>query len=340
MNPLSSPSTQHAAVTRVRFQAGDAGTAIPVGISSCLLGEAVRFDGGHRHSAFCTENLAPWFAFVPVCPENAIGLGTPRESIHLRRHGDGSVRLVGTKSGRDHTEPMENYATQQSRQLAQLCGYVVAKRSPSCSIERIRIYTEAGTPEAGNTTAGLYMQRFMQMNPLVPVEEDGRLQDAALRENFISRVFVLWRWRQLRAEGVTAERLLAFHAAHKYLLMAHNTVVYRQLGRLLADLASTDLDVLADEYIAALMPALSQPVTRKGHTNVLQHISGYFRERLPVSHRQRLQEVIDDYRLDIVPLAAPMTLLLHFLADFPDDYLAQQIYLNPYPERLRLRAFQ
>jgi uncharacterized protein YbgA (DUF1722 family)/uncharacterized protein YbbK (DUF523 family) len=316
------------------------GVGIPVGVSSCLLGEAVRFDGGHRHTPHCTEDFAPWFAFVPVCPENAIGLGTPRESIHLRRHADGSVRLVGTKSGNDHTAPMEAFAAQRARELNGLCGYVVAKRSPSCSIERIRVYSAAGTPEAGNTTAGLYMQRFMAANPLVPVEEDGRLNDPALRENFISRVFVLQRWRQLRADGVTAAALLDFHANHKYLLMAHSVVAYRRLGRLLADLAVADLDTFADAYIAELMPALSRPATRKGHANVLQHIAGYFRERLPAHHRQRLQALIDEYRLGNLPLAAPLTLLQHFLADFPDPYLARQVYLAPYPECLRLRAFQ
>lgn len=319
---------------------GEGAPAIPVGISSCLLGAAVRFDGGHRRTAYCTDDLARWFAFEPVCPEMGIGLGTPRESIHLRRREDGAVRLVGTKSGRDHTDAMTAFADERANTLNHLCGYVVAKRSPSCSLERIRIYDANGVPEAGKDSSGLYLQRFMRANPLVPVEEDGRLNDAVLRENFISRVFVLWRWRQLRAAGVTAARLIEFHSAHKYLLMAHSVVVYRRLGVQLADLAGVDINAAADDYIHALMPALSSPVTRKGHTNVLQHIAGYFRERLPAHHRARLHAVIDDYRLGNLPLAAPMTLLQHFLADFPDDYLARQVYLAPYPEQLRLRAFQ
>lgn len=316
-----------------------AGPDIPVGISSCLLGEQVRFDGGHRRDEYCTGELSRWFSFVPVCPENAIGMGTPREAIQLRRRADGEVRLVGNRSGKDHTDAMSAYADEQSARLARLCGYVVARRSPSCSIERIRIHAADGTPEAGSNEPGLYMQRFMRANPLVPVEEDGRLNDPALRENFICRVFVLARWRRLRAEGLTAARLLAFHAAHKYLLMAHSVEAYRQLGRLLADLSADDIDAVADHYIATLMPALSSPVSRRAHTNVLQHIAGYFRERLPDEHRRRLHAVIEEYRQGDLPLAAPLTLLQHFLADFPDDYLAQQVYLAPYPGRLRLRAF-
>lgn len=311
---------------------------IPVGISECLLGAPVRFDGGHRHAEYCTGELADWFAWTPVCPEMAIGMGAPREAIHLRRRDDGAVRLVGVKSGHDHTDAMNEFSGMQSAALANLCGYVVAKRSPTCSLERVRIYRADGVPERENTS-GLYLQRFMAANPLVPVEEDGRLNDPELRENFVMRVFVLWRWRQLRAAGMTAARLIDFHAAHKYLLMAHSIRTYRELGRLLADLAGADLDAIADIYIAALMHGLQKPVTRKGHSNVLQHIAGYFRDKLPPAHRQRLATVIDDYRRGLLPLSAPLTLLNHFLADFPDDYLARQVYLAPHPETLRLRAF-
>jgi uncharacterized protein YbgA (DUF1722 family)/uncharacterized protein YbbK (DUF523 family) len=338
MSPINVSAQDQVAGSRA--SAGRSAAAIPVGISSCLLGESVRFDGGHRRTAYCTDELAHWFAFEPTCPEMAIGLGTPRESIHLRRRADGEVRLVGTKSARDHTDAMLQFAAEKVPALAHLCGYVVAKRSPSCSIERIRIHAANGMPEAGNDSAGLYMQQFMRVNPLVPVEEDGRLNDPSLRENFVSRVFVLWRWRQLRAAGVTAARLIEFHSAHKYLLMAHSVASYRRLGVQLADLSGVDINTLADEYIHLLMPALARPVSRKGHANVLQHIAGYFREKLPANHRARLHDVIDEYRRGLVPLAAPLTLLRHFLADFPDDYLARQVYLAPYPEQLRLRAFQ
>ena len=311
---------------------------IPVGISACLLGATVRFDGGHKHSDYCTRDLGRWFAWESVCPENAIGLGTPRESIHLRRRDDGDIRLLGTKSGSDHTDAMVAFANGKAAELSALCGYVVAKRSPTCGLERIKVYTAAGMPDRGDAT-GLYTQIFMAANPLVPVEDEGRLHDPQLRENFVTRVFVLWRWRQLRAAGVTAYALVEFHAAHKYLLMAHSVPAYRAAGRLLSDLAGRDLDAVADEYITALMQGIAKPVTRKGHANTLQHLMGYFKRRLPAAHKQRLCGLIDDYRVGLVPLSVPLALVNHFLADFPDEYLARQVYFAPHPDQLKLRSF-
>lgn len=316
----------------------DGAGLIPVGISECLLGARVRFDCGHRQSLLCTQDLARWFAWVPVCPENAIGLGIQREAIHLQRGADGALHLIGVKSGTDHTVAMQRYAGLQSTALSSLCGYVVAKKSPTCGLERIRVYRADGTPE-GNDAGGLFTTVFRHCNPLVPVEDDGRLHDPLLRENFVLRVFVLWRWRQLQAQGITPAGLIAFHAAHKYLLMAHSIRSCRRLGLLLADFAAADLRVVADAYIAGLLDGLGRPVTRKGHSNVLQHMAGYFRGRLPPAHRERLATIIDEYRRGLLPLSAPLILIRHFLADFPDDYLAQQVYLAPYPDTLRLRAF-
>lgn len=315
------------------------GDRIPVAVSQCLLGARVRFDGGHRQAPLLRDELSRWFAWVPLCPENAIGLGTPREPVHLRRDGEGRVRLVGIRTATDHTDAMDAWSRERAVQLRGLCGLVVAKRSPTCGLERVRLYAADGRPE-GQGATGVFTRHFREANPLIPVEEDGRLQDEALRENFVLRVFVLRRWRQLEAAGIDACSLLAFHAAHKYLLMAHSVGTYRVLGRLLADAGRVDADALALAYIDGLMRGLAQPATRKGHTNVLQHLAGYFRGRLPATHCRRLQAVIEEYRLGLVPLAAPLTLLRHFLADFPDDYLARQVYLAPYPDSLRLRAFR
>lgn len=314
------------------------GTAvIPVGISACLLGMRVRHDGGHKRDAFCVGELAAWFRWQPVCPESELGLGTPREAIHLRRGADG-LRLVGVRSGHDHTAGMHALADHVLPEFGGLCGFVVSKRSPTCGLERVRMYDAQGgaLPES---TRGLFTARLMARWPLLPVEDEGRLNDPQLRENFVMRVFVLWRWQQLRAAGLTAQRLTDFHAAHKYLLMAHNGAAYRSLGRLLADFSAADPERIADDYIRILMPALATPASRPRHGNVLMHMAGHFRAHLSSAHRTRLRSVIDDYLQGLVPLSAPLTLIRHFLADHPDPWLERQVYLQPYPDVLRLRAF-
>jgi uncharacterized protein YbgA (DUF1722 family) len=205
-------------------------------------------------------------------------------------------------------------------------------------MERIKVYSPNGMPDRSDA-AGWYTRLFMAANPLIPVEEEGRLHDPALRENFVTRVFVLWRWRRLRRDGVSASALVDFHAGHKYLLMAHSVRAYRECGRLLAQLAGVDLEALADRYIALLMAGLTKPVTRRGNANALQHVMGYFKRQLPPAHKQRLGAVIDEYRRGLVPLSAPLTLVNHFLADFPNDYLQRQVFLSPHPAPLRLRSF-
>lgn len=311
---------------------------IPVGISSCLLGQPVRFDGGHRLSRFCADDLSRWFEFLPVCPETGIGMGVPRESVQLRADAQGDVRLVGNRSGADYTPAMAAFARDTARRLSPVCGYIVSKKSPSCGLERIPVYGENGQP-LRRDGRGVFIEAFMKANPLVPVEEDGRLNDPDLKESFLTRVFVLSRWRTLREQGLTARSLIAFHTDHKYLLMAHSIPVYRELGRMLGDLSAEPVDALADRYVVRLMEGLARPATRGGHANVLQHLLGYLRPDVPAVHRRRLATLIDAYREGRQPLAAPLALLGHFLADHPDPYLATQQYLAPCPEPLSRRAF-
>lgn len=303
---------------------------IPVGISRCLLGEAVRHDGGHRRSALCLEELSKWLDYVPLCPEMAIGLGAPREAIRLVEEA-GVLHLRGNRSGADHTDAVRGHARERAGVLGNsLCGYIVSKKSPTCGMERVKVHGPAGQV-IRHDAAGLYTGEFMRLCPLVPVEEDGRLNDIALRENFLTRVFVLHRWRTLCREGLTAARLLAFHTDHKYLLLAHAPEVYRRLGQLLADSGRRGIESLGDEYIHALMPALATPADRGRHANVLQHMLGYFRECMPPRHRAQLGRSIDLYRAGELPLGAPMTLLRHFLAEHPHAYLERQVYLAPHP---------
>lgn len=321
---------------------------IRVGISGCLIGQKVRFDGGHKRSDFCTDQLANHVEFVPFCPEMAIGLGTPRPSIRLISQSlnnpsvskpDTGIEhdniIAQTAKGQDVTEALRDYGRTMAAQFGGLSGYVLCAKSPSCGMERVRVYHESGQGSAKDGI-GIYVAELMKAQPLLPLEEDGRLNDPLLRENFVTRVFALHDWQCLCHEGITAAGLIAFHSRYKYLLMAHHRESYLLLGKLLSDLSS-NVETIAATYISELMQALSQPVTRNNHTNVLQHLQGYFKRVLNSSQRQELAETISDYHQGILPLFAPITLFRHYLKEFPNAYLQQQVYLNPHPEALRLR---
>ncbi|MEG0008348.1 MAG: DUF523 and DUF1722 domain-containing protein [Aeromonas sp.] len=313
---------------------------IKVGISACLLGQAVRFDGGHKRSSFCERELGAHFDYHTVCPEMAIGLGSPRAAIRLIRRG-GELRAETRDGSLDVTERLIAFSEQQAGRLDFLSGYILCAKSPSCGMERVRIYTANDKAPGGEGGAkegiGLFAQALMTANPLLPVEEDGRLCDPVLRENFVLRVFAYHDWQQLCASGLSAARLIAFHSRYKYLVLSHATGHYRALGRLLADLGQGSLEETAQRYIQGLMTALTLRANRRGHTNVLMHLQGYFKRVLTPSQKRELTETIDKYRLGIVPLLVPLTLLRHYLCEFPNPYLAQQVYLNPHPETLRLR---
>lgn len=308
---------------------------IRLGVSSCLLGDPVRFDGGHKRDPFITERLAEWFDFAPVCPEVAVGLGTPRQPIRLV--GDPQrPRAVGVRDpALDVTGALQAYGRETAHALQGLAGFIVKRGSPSCGMERVRVYAGAGAPQAAGT--GLFTRELMAAQPELPVEEEGRLNDPVLRENFIERVFVYDAWLQLRAEGPSPRSLVAFHARHKMSLLAHDPDAYRRLGRLVAEAGTTPPERLADEYIAALMQALRRPVTRRRHVNVLQHLAGYLKRRLDAGDRAELAECIHAYRRGELPLPAPLALLRHHLRRHPDPYAAAQSYLEPHPAALALR---
>lgn len=307
-----------------------------LGISACLLGAEVRYNGGHKASAFCREQLSQYFDFVPLCPEVAIGLGTPREPIRLV--GDPAApRAVGTvHPEHDHTQKLTSYAQQSIASLPPLCGYILMQQSPSCGLKRVKVYQEQGQP-AQAKGRGIFAQELCKRLPNLPVEEDGRLKDPVLRENFLSRVCTYAQWLELCRNGLSRGGLIAFHARHKYLLMANNPLGYKRLGRLLGTLSEQPLQQLAEQYIGELMQALTRCATRGSHSNVLQHLSGYFKTVLSAAEKQEMQRLISQYRHGIVPLVVPITLLKHHLGKHPDQYLAQQAYLQPHPENLSLR---
>lgn len=307
-----------------------------IGVSSCLLGEEVRFDGGHKHDRWITDALGLYVDFVPVCPEVEIGLGTPREPIRLERIG-GSIRLVAPRSGADHTEKMQSWAARRTTQLGHLalCGYIVKKDSPSCGLERVRVYGRDGTPT--RTGRGMFADALMRRFPTLPVEEEGRLQDPRRRENFVTRVFARSRWLEMEAAGLSRARLFRFHERHEYVLLAHSQAGLRRLGRLLASPARRrDVAALAQEYLEGFSDALRRVPTTRNHTSVLQLLAGYVSRDIDAGDRAELAQTIQEYHRGRLPLVVPVTLLRHHVRRLQVPYLLDQVYLSPHPDELML----
>jgi uncharacterized protein YbgA (DUF1722 family)/uncharacterized protein YbbK (DUF523 family) len=309
---------------------------IRVGISSCLLGQEVRFDGGHKRARLLTDVLAPYFEWVPVCPEVELGMGVPRETVHLVRAA-GDFRMLGTRSRRDWTEAMHAYAERRVRALGKLdlCGYVLKKDSPSCGMERVKVRDAKGL--ARRDGRGVFAEALLAAHPELPVEEEGRLEDAALRESWIERVFACRRLRSLFEGRFSLGRLVAFHTAHKLQLLAHSPDAYRALGRLVAGAKRMERAELRRRYEGGFMRALAVRATRRRHVNVLQHCVGHFRERLDAGTRAALAAEIADYQRGLVPLVVPVTMIRHYALRLGVAYLAGQVYLEPHPKELMLR---
>jgi uncharacterized protein YbgA (DUF1722 family)/uncharacterized protein YbbK (DUF523 family) len=305
-------------------------------ISACLVGEEVRYNGGHKASKFCTRVLGEHVDFVPVCPEVAVGLGVPREPIRLVGDPDHPQARGSVHSSLDVTAPLIRYGEKMASSLEDICGYIFMHKSPSCGLERVKVYREDGVtlPETGR---GLYAQAFCAARPDLPVEEDGRLCDPVLRENFLVRVYAYAQWQLLLATGLTKGRLLAFHARYKYQLMANHPQQYKALGRLLGSMGRAEVDEIAPRYFSQLMAALRRCATRGTHANVLQHIAGYLRNSLDSPGRQEVAQLISQYRRGLVPLVVPLTLLKHLFRLHPHPYIRDQVYLQPHPEALSLR---
>lgn len=312
--------------------------SIPVGISACLLGQKVRFDGGHKRSPYCLNVLSECFEFKPFCPEVAAGLGTPRQPIRLVGNAEDPKALGTRDPSMDVTDGLAEHADFVTRNHPELCGYILMKGSPSCGMERVKVYHPNGNPnEAGS---GIFAARLMQNNPALPVEEEGRLNDAVLRENFITRVFVYYSWREEVCSDPSLHNLIQFHSRHKYQLMAHTYAGYKELGRFLAQKApSMALEEAMDYYILNLMGFLKQKANRKSHTNVLMHIMGYMKKDLDKETKSDLLAAIEDYRTKKVHLVVPLSLMKHYLKRHGNDYILSQAYLDPYPHELGLRNY-
>ncbi|MBN1356310.1 DUF523 and DUF1722 domain-containing protein [bacterium] len=307
---------------------------IRLGISTCLLGETVRYDGGHKLDHYLVDTLGRFVEYVPVCPEVECGLSIPREALRLVGNPE-APRLVTVKTKIDETDRMQTWARQRVRQLERenLCGFVFKSKSPSSGLMRVKVYNEKGIAVKQGT--GIFARAFTEHFPLLPVEEEGRLHDPVLRENFIERIFVFQRWREIKSG--TAGGLVDFHTRHKLLIMAHSPRHYRQLGKLTADLKQLPIAEIRSRYIGILAEALSRTATVRKHVNVLQHIMGYFKKELSMDEKREILELLDAYRNGYIPLIVPVTLMNHFVRKYDQPYLKSQVYLNPHPIELQLR---
>ncbi|WP_147821052.1 YbgA family protein [Salidesulfovibrio onnuriiensis] len=311
--------------------------SIKLGISACLLGQEVRYNGGHQLDRYLADTVGAFVEYVPVCPEVGAGMGIPREPVRLV--GDvRNPRIVGRKSGEDWTGRMRAWAEKELDRLEQLnlCGFVFKAKSPSSGMARVKVYPpEGGQPryDGRGFFAGMFQDRF----PLLPVEDDGRLHDAGLRENFLTRIFTMKRWRDMVGEKRTTGALVDFHTRHKLLLMACSVEAYRRLGKLVAHAREMEQDALFKSYLEQLLSALKLRTTVKKNVNVLQHILGYFKKDLGADEKRECLELIDAYHKELVPLIVPVTLLNHHVRKYGKDYLAKQVYLHPHPLELRLR---
>ena len=311
-------------------------SSLRLGISRCLLGDEVRFDGGHKRDHFLTDVLGRYVEWVPVCPEVEAGLGTPREAMRLVGNPH-RPRLMTITSKRDHTQAMESMLDERldSLRALDLSGFVFKRGSPSCGVERVRVYTAQGMPS--HSGVGIFAKAFRDEFPLVPIEEEGRLSDPSLRENFIERVFCYRRFQDLVQNGVTRQALIRFHTIHKYLVLSHSPQHYKTMGQLVAQAKRYHPKDLTVKYGELLMKTLAMKATVRKHVNVLQHILGYFKNRLTAQEKVELLGVIDDYHRGLTPLIVPLTLMKHYVHVFDMSYIRDQVYLNPHPKELMLR---
>ena len=309
---------------------------ITLGISSCLLGYKVRYDGGHKLDPFLVGTLGQYIEWIPVCPEAACGLGIPREVMALEGHPT-TPRLKTVWTGIDHTARLQKRIKGELKVLAEIdiSGFVFKARSPSCGLRDTKVFD--AKCRVRSRGPGLFARAVMDAFPMLPVEDEGRLHDPGLRENFIERVFVYRRWREYIKEDGSLRSLVAFHTDHKYLLMAHSQKHFRELGVMVADRKCVRRDKLLADYLEVLMEGLRLLATPKKNTNVLQHMAGYFKDTLSADEKKELLEVITNYHDGLAPLIVPITLLRHYARKYKEDYLARQHYLNPHPLELMLR---
>jgi len=309
-----------------------------VGVSRCLLGDKVRFDGGHKRDRFLTDVLGRYVEWVPVCPEVEAGFGTPREAMRLVSNPE-HVQLMTITSERNMTRPLTLFTERKLETLDQkeLSGYIFKKDSPSCGIERVKVFSARGT--STRRGMGLFARAFKERFPLVPIEDEGRLCDPDLRDNFVERIFCYHRWQHLLRRPLTRASLVRFHTAHKYLLMAHSPEGYQSLDRLVARADSYTVKALVSLYGRLFMTTLAVKATRRKHGDVLQHLVENLKGWLASKERAELVGLLSEYHQGAVPLIVPITLIKHYVTMHEIAEIQNQVYLHPHPKELMLRNY-
>ena len=306
-----------------------------IGVSSCLLGEPVRFDGSHKHNRYITDRLGRYFQFRPICPEVAIGLAVPRRPIRLV-NTNGEIRVRGIDDpAHDVTEALADYSESVATEFRDISGYIFKSKSPSCGMEQVRVYSENSAQL--EYSSGVFASGIMRQYPSLPVEDENRLTDSNVRENFVERVFVYARWQRCMGKEPEMSRLIDFHMRHKFTILAHDESIYRELGRLVARAGHADLVTACDLYLSLLMRALRKIPTKNTHSNVLQHLMGFIKDHLDVGSKTIMLDAINDYRHGQVPLNVPVRLIRGYLRLHPNEYISSQYYLNPGPSELLYR---
>ncbi|MBN1294077.1 MAG: DUF523 and DUF1722 domain-containing protein [Candidatus Latescibacteria bacterium] len=310
---------------------------IKLGISTCLLGEQVRYDGGHKLDRFLRDTLGQYVDYIPVCPEVECGLSIPREAMRLVGNPE-NPRLVTIRTKIDYTDLMQSWGVKRLKELEKedLCGYIFKSKSPSSGLERVKVYYKNGMPV--HNGIGIWARMFLSHFPYLPVEDEGRLHDPGIRENFIERIFILKRWREMIVRGKTMNNLIDFHTDHKLLIMAHSPQLYRAMGKIVAEGKNHNIEELFHDYREHMIKAMQLKTTTKKNVNVLQHIMGYFKKNLSADEKQELMEIIESYHHEFIPLIVPVTLLNHYVRKYGQQYLKRQFYLNPHPLELKLRT--
>ena len=309
---------------------------IPIGVSACLVGENVRYDGGHKKDRFITDILSSYFDFVPICPETELGLGIPRPTLRLEKIND-TLHLIQPKNKNNITDKMQRYSNKKVTELIcrKIYGYILKSRSPSCGMGGLKIYTNNDSSPDTNGV-GIFAATIMNKWPLLPIEEEARLNNLSLRENWIKRVFCYYNFEQSMFPKPSMGKLVAFHSRYKFSILCHHEPSYRQMGRLVAEGKKSPIKEVTDEYKKLFMTALKREATRGQHINVLEHLLGFFKKEISNAAKRELIQSIEDYRQGYVPLIVPVTLIHHYSKVYKLEYVAQQAYLNPHPSQLAL----